>query len=59
MTNHQHTTRGLHTAPDSGKDDKGSMQPNRIQFRGKVTSKHGVREQSECDVYSAEGPRKL
>lgn len=35
MTNHQHTTRILHTAPDSGKDSKGSMQTYRTTIYGK------------------------
>lgn len=42
MTNHRHTTRILHTAPDGGKDSKGSTQTYRIQFMGKTTSKRRV-----------------
>lgn len=48
MTNHQHTTRILRTAPDSGKkNSKGSRQTYRIQFMGNTTSKHRVGQQRE------------
>ncbi len=47
MTNHQRTTRIVHTAPDSGKDSKGSMQTYRTRFMGNTTSKHRVGQQRE------------